>query len=74
MPKYLTADEVAERLRLTPWQVTRLCRTGKIAATRPGRAWLITEDAVAELLDRHSNADLVAAAQTDGDPEPEAQA
>lgn len=42
-PIYLTADEVAQRLRTTPINVIRLCRDGKIPATKPFGRWLISE-------------------------------
>lgn len=46
LPKYLTATEAAEVLRMTPYEVARLCREGSIRASRPGRAWLIRPDAI----------------------------
>lgn len=46
----LTAQEVAERLRCKPFAVLKLCRSGKLRATKPGKSWLITEDAVEEYL------------------------
>lgn len=42
-PRFLTADEVAEVLRLTPITVARLCRAGKLPATKPAGTWLIAE-------------------------------
>ncbi|HET6916645.1 MAG TPA: helix-turn-helix domain-containing protein [Acidimicrobiales bacterium] len=42
-PKYLTAAEVADVLRLTPITVVRLCREGKLPATKPAGTWLIAE-------------------------------
>lgn len=50
-----TVAEVAEQLRMTPWQVTKMCREGKLRATKPGKSWLIPTDAVADLLDAHRN-------------------
>lgn len=52
---YYTAAEVASVLRLTQWQVTVLCRTGALRATRPGRAWLISEGDLDDYLARRSN-------------------
>lgn len=43
-PKFLTSAEVAERLRMTPMYVIRLCRDGKLPATKPAGTWLISED------------------------------
>ena len=52
---YLTAAEVAERLRVTPMWVADLCRTGKLPATQPFRQWLIKESELQAYLDAHSN-------------------
>lgn len=41
--RYLTAAEVAERLRTTPITIVRLCREGKLPATKPAGTWLISE-------------------------------
>ena len=40
---YLTAPEVAQTLRIAPWAVVRLCRTGALRATKPKgtQKWLI---------------------------------
>ncbi|MGZ4516404.1 MAG: helix-turn-helix domain-containing protein [Mycobacteriaceae bacterium] len=46
MTEYLTAAEVAEKLRKTPWYVRRLCRTGQLEAATIGREWRITPTAV----------------------------
>ena len=50
-----TAAEVAERLRTVAPVIVRACRAGDIRATKPNRAWLISEEAVQEYLERHSN-------------------
>jgi excisionase family DNA binding protein len=42
-PKFLTAEEVAERLRTSPITVVRLCRDKKLPATKPAGKWLINE-------------------------------
>lgn len=55
LPKYLTAAEAADVLRVGVWQVVKLCRDGVMPATKPGKAWLITEADLAEYLDTHSN-------------------
>ena len=54
-PRLLTVAEVADILRIGPWQVTKWCRSGKLRASKPGNAWLIRSDAVDELLAEHSN-------------------
>lgn len=41
MSPFLTALEVAPMLRMTGVEVVRLCREGKLRATKPGKAWLI---------------------------------
>lgn len=45
-PQYLTAPEVAEVLRVDVWAVVKLCRDGKLVATKPGQKWLITPAAL----------------------------
>lgn len=39
--RFLTAEEVADLLRIGPMQAVALCRTGKLRATKPGKTWLI---------------------------------
>ena len=41
--KYYTAAEAAPVLRVTIWEVTKLCRAGAIRASKPGLKWLIAE-------------------------------
>ena len=53
LPNLLTAAEAAGVLRMTPWEVRRKIRDGKIPATKPGRAWLIDEDDLAAYIDAH---------------------
>lgn len=50
--KYLTSDETAIRLRITPQHVARLVREGKLLALRivDGRKLLIPEDSVEQAL------------------------
>lgn len=38
---FLTASEVADILRIELWAAVKLCREGKLAATKPGKQWLI---------------------------------
>ena len=40
-PVFYTAPEAAKILRVGPWQVVALCRTGELPATKPGQKWLI---------------------------------
>ena len=51
----LTAAEVAERLRTTPFTIVRAIRAGELRATKPNRAWLVSEESLAEYLAKHSN-------------------
>lgn len=46
--KVYTVEEVAERFRITPNTVTRAIKQKKLAATRPGKQYRITEKAVEE--------------------------
>lgn len=46
LPTYLTAAEVADILRIKPWEVSRLCKEGVIKARKPGLKWLISPDAL----------------------------
>lgn len=48
MSRLLTVDEVAARLRLHPMTVRRHIKSGRIRATRIGRAVRIPEDALEE--------------------------
>lgn len=41
LPKYLTAAEAADVLRVKPAEVSRLCKAGTLAAHKPGLLWLI---------------------------------
>jgi excisionase family DNA binding protein len=43
---FLTANEVAPLLRLRGVEVVRLCREGKLRATKPGKTWLILREDV----------------------------
>lgn len=51
----LTAAEAAVRLRTTAYNVTAMCRAGKIRATKPFGTWLIPQDAIDELLEAKAN-------------------
>lgn len=41
MSEYLTPEEVATKLRVTPKAVRAWCRAGQLKADRAGRRWLI---------------------------------
>lgn len=49
---YLTAAEAADLLRTSPINVVRLCRDGRLPATKPAGKWLILRAD----LDAHLNA------------------
>ena len=51
---YLTAHEVAERLRYTPATVWRHIRAGRLQATRIGRNYRITETDLAAFTARNT--------------------
>jgi excisionase family DNA binding protein len=53
--KQLTADEAAEVLRIGPFQVVLLCRTGQLRASKPGKSWLIDPADLRAYLDAHRN-------------------
>ncbi len=52
-PAVLSATDVAKRAGVAPSYVARLCRTGKLPASKFGATWMIrTEDAEAWLATR----------------------
>ena len=51
----LTAAEVAERLRTTPFTIVRAIRAGELRATKPNRAWLVSEEDLAAYLAANAN-------------------
>lgn len=53
--KQLTADEAGEILRIGPFQVVVLCRTGQLRASKPGKSWLIDPADLRAYLDAHRN-------------------
>lgn len=55
LPTLLTAAEAADILRVGPWQVVKLCSSGELPATKPGKAWLIRPSDLNDYLDAHSN-------------------
>ena len=52
MPEYLTVDEVSDVLRCSVRAVRRLIASGKLPATKPGKAWLISRQDLQALLDQ----------------------
>lgn len=46
-PLWLTVDEAAKELHVSPEYVRRLARTGALVAERHGRAWMLGADSVA---------------------------
>lgn len=42
----LTVPEIAAKLRCSEWFAVRLCRSGRIEATKPAGKWLATPAAV----------------------------
>ena len=51
-PQYLTAEEVAEKIRKKPRYVRYLCANGILGATKPrgARAWLIPKESLDDYL------------------------
>ena len=56
-PRFLTASEAAERMRVSKMTVYRLIRSGKLPAVRIGKAYRVREDD----LERYLNASYVRA-------------
>lgn len=50
-----TAAEAAEVLKVTPFEVTRLCRKNIIPASKPGKSWIITEADLLAFIGQHRN-------------------
>lgn len=50
----LTVPEAAKLLRVSEHTIYLWLRSGKLKSVRPGRKWLIPEDAVRELLEDQS--------------------
>lgn len=55
IPRYLTTAEAAGILRESPITTARRCARGQLAATKTGKAWRISEAAVAALLEPDNN-------------------
>lgn len=52
---HLLAHEVADVLRVSTIRVGRLCQSGELRATKPGKFWLIHPADLQAYLDAHSN-------------------
>jgi excisionase family DNA binding protein len=52
---FYTVAETAPILRVTEYEVSKLCRTGRLRASKPGRSWLIAESDLLEFIAAHSN-------------------
>jgi excisionase family DNA binding protein len=50
-PRFLTALEVAERMRVSKMTVYRLIKTGKLPAVRIGKAYRVREEDLESYLD-----------------------
>jgi len=49
----LVSDDIASLLRVSPWTVRRLIRSGQLRATRVGRRYLVRMEDVAAYLADH---------------------
>lgn len=47
---FLTVEEVADKLRISPRTVQSLCREGKIGSTKSGRRYLIPQASLDDYL------------------------
>lgn len=52
---FLTAPEVAAKLRIGVWSVVALCRSGELPATKPGQKWLIAPSDLQAYIDAGRN-------------------
>lgn len=51
----LTVPEVADVLRVGPFTVIELCRSGALRASKPGKSWLVDPADLRAYLDAHAN-------------------
>lgn len=54
---YLTPDEAAKRLKVSPKSIRHWLRTNKLKGARTGRLWRIREDDLKQFLEPQSNAE-----------------
>lgn len=52
---YLTAAQAAEKLHVKPIQVADLCKSKKLVAFKPGKAWLIKPADLEAYIEAHRN-------------------
>lgn len=52
---HLLAHEVADVLRVSTLSVNRLCHSGELRASKPGKSWLIDPADLQAYLDAHRN-------------------
>ncbi|HUM44231.1 MAG TPA: helix-turn-helix domain-containing protein [Fervidobacterium sp.] len=52
---YLTVQEVAKKLRISPWTVRNLIKDGKITAFRVGAQWRVPVKEIEDIEKRNSN-------------------
>ena len=50
MQEFLTVDDVAKVLKLSPRGVQKLCASGKLGFSKPGRKYLIPRESLDEYL------------------------
>lgn len=55
MTTLLKVDEVAERLRVTPWFVRRELSAGRLRGSKVAGHWRVPAEAVEQYLNEHSN-------------------
>ena len=48
--KYYTTGEAAKLLQMNERTIREWIKTGKLKATKPGRSYFISEDAISELI------------------------
>jgi len=54
--KYYTTGEAAKLLQMNERTIREWIKTGKLKATKPGRSYFISEDAIRALIDIDGNA------------------
>lgn len=47
--EFLTVEEAAQKLRVKPISVYRMCRRGELPAVKVGRSWRISNQKLAEM-------------------------
>ena len=57
LPRYLTANEVAERLRVHPKTVLGWIRNGELKAVRVGKSWQLLEPDVLAFVESSTEAE-----------------